>query len=69
MSVETATERPETLADAQSHADSVYIIDYEYRNENGNIKPPCSLSPNYCGCMESRVKELGISGFDYTKKN
>ncbi len=43
-----------TLADCFSHSDSVYVIDNFTYNQNGNLKPPCSMTPDYCGCMEYR---------------
>lgn len=43
-----------SIDQALTHKDSCYVIDYHYRNENGNIKPPCSSSPAYCKCMKAR---------------
>lgn len=61
----TDSKRPTNLNDAKTHADSIYVIDYEYKNQNGNTKPPCSTSPNPCGCMENRINELGLTNFKY----
>ncbi len=43
-----------TLSDCLSHSDSVYVIDNFSYTKRGNLKPPCSISPDYCGCMEAR---------------
>ncbi len=42
------------LSECKTHRDSVYVIDNYSYNKNGNLIPPCSLSPDYCGCMKSR---------------
>ena len=55
----------DSLDDCKTHADSVFVIDNKYRNENGNIKPPCSCSPEYNECMKNRIKELELDNFNF----
>jgi PBP1b-binding outer membrane lipoprotein LpoB len=44
-----------------TRSDSLAIIDTGYIDPiSKHIKPPCSISPDYCGCMESRIKASNI---------
>lgn len=51
---------PTTLEMSTTRDDSLYVIDNYNYSARGNRKPPCSASPNFCGCMESRIKALGV---------
>lgn len=61
---DTTLRAPITLEEATNHSDSIYVLDY-YFYENGKIKPPCSISPDYEGCILSRAKQLKIEDFKF----
>ncbi len=44
---------PTTLEDCDCYEDSVYVIDF-WSYQDGHLKPPCSMSPDYRGCMAAR---------------
>jgi hypothetical protein len=44
---------PTKLEDCDCYEDSVYVIDF-WSYQDGRLKPPCSMSPDYRGCMLSR---------------
>lgn len=56
-------DRPININGAVTHRDSVYILDNCFYSENNNLKPPCSVSPDFKGCIISRAKQLNISEF------
>jgi hypothetical protein len=41
-----------SIKKSTAHEDSARIDTAYIDPISGHIKPPCSLSPNYCGCME-----------------
>jgi hypothetical protein len=44
-----------TFGDTLNLLDTAFID-----SKNGKIKPPCSISPDYCGCLISRAKKVNI---------
>lgn len=49
---------PTTLEECNSKMDTIYVLDNHYYNSNGALYPPCSMSPNYDGCIDRRYKEV-----------
>jgi hypothetical protein len=49
---------PETLEDCNTLEDTIYVLDYWSYDENGYLRPPCSLSPDYSGCIKKRYSEI-----------
>lgn len=49
---------PRNLGDCKTYSDTIHVIDKYFYNKNGNKKPPCSSSPDYCGCMKARGFEI-----------
>lgn len=55
INISRQQEKPTELIDCFTYEDSIYVIDnWSYNQKTGNRKPPCSMSPDYCGCMENR---------------
>jgi hypothetical protein len=39
----------------QTYADTIALLDTAFVDPNtGHIRPPCSLSPDFCACMKNR---------------
>jgi hypothetical protein len=46
-----------------SESSELSLIDTAYVDPvSGHIKPPCSMSPNYCECMKSRGADITCEG-------
>ena len=50
-------ELPTTLEQCKTYEDTIYVLDF-HCYENGLLKPPCSLSPDYAGCIQARLDDL-----------
>ena len=51
-------ENPVDIENCITWDDSVNVLDNYNYSDNGKLKPPCSLSPDYWGCIESRKDNL-----------
>lgn len=61
VGIEKKDEEITKLEDAKTRQDTIYVIDNWNYSERGNRKPACSMSPDYNGCMQSRIENLGIN--------
>jgi len=44
-----------TAPHAPTYADTLAMIDTAYADPTtGHIRPPCSMTPDYCACMRGR---------------
>jgi hypothetical protein len=57
----TYTNVPKSAVREPSYADTLAILDTAYVDPvSAHIKPPCSMSPDYCECIKSRLTVSGI---------
>ncbi len=58
------TDQGETGA-ATDYSDTIAYIDTHYVDpKTGHLKPPCSMSPDWCACMKSRKAPVNCSEKD-----
>jgi hypothetical protein len=54
--------KPSILSEAETVEDTLYVVDWQYYDEDGDLVPACSMAPAeyYCGCMKKRLVKLDI---------
>lgn len=51
-------ERPKTLKECHNLNDTLYVLDQHYYGDGVELYPPCSLSPEYDRCIDTRYKKI-----------